>query len=120
MLALLLAMLLSLGILVLRPFLVSMTWALIIAYVSWPVHQRIQALTNHRRSISALLTTSLVTVVLVVPILLLALPLSRESVEFAHRMRSMVFGPTPHATSPGQLGSVVGSLAAGRSRRYRA
>lgn len=85
-LALLLAMLLSLGILVLRPFLVSMTWALIIAYVSWPVHQRMQSLTNHRRSISALLTTSLVTVVLVVPILLLALPLSRESVEFAHRM----------------------------------
>ena len=59
--AVLLAGLISLGIVVLHPFLIPITWAFIIAYVTWPAHERLIVLTRNRRSLAALLMTLLVT-----------------------------------------------------------
>ena len=77
--ALLLAGLIALGIVVLRPFLIPITWAFIIAYMTWPAYERLIAVTRNRRSLAALLMTLLVMLGLVVPVLLLTMPLTKET-----------------------------------------
>src|SRR5688500_12966900 len=53
---------------VVRPFLVPLIWGAVLAYVSWPAHQRSLRLLRGRTSLAALLTTVLVTLALVVPL----------------------------------------------------
>jgi predicted PurR-regulated permease PerM len=84
--AVLLAGLISLGIVALHPFLIPITWAFIIAYVTWPAHERLIVLTRNRRSLAALLMTLLVTLGLVVPMLLLTMPLTREAIAFGRQL----------------------------------
>jgi predicted PurR-regulated permease PerM len=79
-LAVLLGGLAALGIAVLRPFAIPVTWACIIAYLSWPLNERVRVATGNRRSLAALLMTVLLTLGLVVPTLLLVLPLAREAI----------------------------------------
>ena len=49
---------------VLRPFLVPLIWGGILAYVSWPLQQRITRALRGRSGLAALLTTLLVTLAL--------------------------------------------------------
>lgn len=84
--ALLLAGLITLGIVVLRPFLIPITWAFIIAYMTWPAYERLIAVTRNRRSLAALLMTLLVMLGLVVPVLLLTMPLTKETMAFGRQL----------------------------------
>ena len=54
---------------VLRPFIVPLIWGAILAYVAWPAHQRSLKLMRGRTGAAALLTTVLVTLALVVPLI---------------------------------------------------
>ncbi|MGN6317179.1 AI-2E family transporter [Trinickia sp.] len=83
---LLLAALLSLAFVVLRPFLIPVVWAFIIAYVTWPLFCRLASALGDRRTPAALLATLLVAVGFVVPMLLLTLPLARESIAFGRQL----------------------------------
>lgn len=83
---LLLAALLSLAFVVLRPFLIPVVWAFIIAYVTWPLFCRLTSALGNRRTPAALLTTLLVAVGFVAPMLLLTLPLARESIAFGRQL----------------------------------
>src|SRR5690242_7931375 len=53
---------------VLLPFLVPLTWGGILAYVSWPLHQRIARRCGNRQGFAALVTTLLITVAIIVPV----------------------------------------------------
>jgi predicted PurR-regulated permease PerM len=66
---------------VLRPFIVPLIWGGILAYVSWPLHQRFLKLARGRVGVAALATTMLVTIALVVPIVWLAAMLQLEAVD---------------------------------------
>ncbi len=65
---------------ILQPFLIPVIWAAILAYVSWPLHVRLLRLTRRRASVAALITTLLLTVAIILPVLWLILLLQIETV----------------------------------------
>jgi len=65
---------------VLQPFIVPLIWGAILAYVSWPANQRVLKAVRGRAGIAALLTTVLVTLALIVPLVWLSLMLRVEAV----------------------------------------
>jgi predicted PurR-regulated permease PerM len=64
---------------VLRPFIVPLIWGGVLAYVSWPLHQRFLRLGRGRPGIAALFTTLLVTIAIIVPLVWLVLLLQTEA-----------------------------------------
>jgi len=65
---------------VLRPFIVPLIWGAILAYVSWPLQQRIVRAMRGRNGLASLLTTLLVTLAIVVPLVWLILMVRVEAV----------------------------------------
>ena len=65
---------------VLRPFIVPLIWGGILAYVSWPLQQRIVRAMRGRNGLASLLTTLLVTLAIVVPLVWLILMVRVEAV----------------------------------------
>jgi len=62
--ATLLAGLVVLAFEVLKPFIVPVIWAVILAHVTWPLYRRLLALLQGRRAMTALLMTMAVTLAL--------------------------------------------------------
>jgi predicted PurR-regulated permease PerM len=65
---------------VLRPLVVPLIWGGILAYVSWPLQQRIVRALRGRNGLASLLTTLLVTLAIVVPLIWLILMVRVEAV----------------------------------------
>ncbi|HQW09525.1 MAG TPA: AI-2E family transporter [Steroidobacteraceae bacterium] len=65
--AALLAGLIVLAFEVLKPFIVPVIWAVILAHVTWPLHRRLLVLLKGRRAASALVMTVVVTLAIVLP-----------------------------------------------------
>ena len=57
---------------VLQPFLVPVIWAAILAYVTWPLHQRALKVCRDQRDVAAFLMTVLLSVCIVLPVVWLA------------------------------------------------
>lgn len=58
---------------VLQPFIVPLIWGAILAYVSWPMHLRVLKMCGNRSPVASLITTLIVTVIIVVPLVWLVL-----------------------------------------------
>lgn len=67
---------------VMRPFLTSIAWAVILVYATWPLFVRLKGLLQDRDTVSALLMTLLLTAVLIIPLLWMFLLLKEELGEF--------------------------------------
>jgi len=65
---------------VLQPFIVPLIWGGILAYVSWPLHQRMIRWCGGRVAPASLVTTLLVTLAIVVPLVWLVLMLRQEAI----------------------------------------
>lgn len=78
--------LLSLAYQVLGHFIIPMAWAVILAYVSWPLHRQIQTLCQEKQGLAALLTTLLLTSLLVVPLIWASYLLQIEIVELYRKL----------------------------------
>src|SRR5688572_5411511 len=65
---------------VLRPFVVPLIWGAILAYVAWPLHLRMLKLCRGRVTVASTLTTLLVTLVIVVPLVWMILLLRVEAI----------------------------------------
>ena len=65
---------------VLQPFVVPLIWGGILAYVSWPLQQRLVRALRGRNGLASLLTTLLVTLAIVVPLIWLILIVRVEAV----------------------------------------
>lgn len=70
---------------VLQPFLVPVVWAVILAYVTWPMHERVVLLCRGHRELAALIMTLGLSAAIILPIVWLiilvqaeALPIYRE------------------------------------------
>ncbi|GMV03542.1 MAG: UPF0118 membrane protein [Burkholderiales bacterium] len=77
-LGLLLGGLLLLTYVVMRPFVVPVVWAIILAYTTWPLLARIRRLLGGRRTLAAAVMTALLTAAFALPALWLALLLRAE------------------------------------------
>lgn len=88
---------------VLQPFVVPLIWGAILAYVAWPMHLRILKLCGGRSPAASLITTILVTVIIVVPLVWLILMLRVEGVAAYARIQEFL------ATNP-QLPQAIRDL----------
>lgn len=95
---------------VLQPFLVPLIWGAILAYVSWPLNQRVLRLVGGRVALSALLTTVLVTLALIVPLVWLVLLLRVETLAAYAEVQAFL---ATHPTLPQALRDLpwIGSTA---------
>ncbi len=75
---------------VLQPFLVPTIWAAILAYVTWPLHIRICRVIRRRQTLAALVTTLLVSIVIVAPIIWLAMTLQVEAVNAYREVQALL------------------------------
>src|SRR5437773_373577 len=76
--AVVLAGLVVLGFRVLEPFVVPLVWACILAFVSWPAHERLLRLCRGRSTVASLLTTTAVSLAVIAPLAWLAVVLRIE------------------------------------------
>ncbi|MFC4312957.1 AI-2E family transporter [Steroidobacter flavus] len=65
---------------VLQPFIVPLIWGAILAYVAWPLHLWVLKMCGGRNSAASLISTILVTLIIVVPLVWLILMLRVEGV----------------------------------------
>ena len=79
---------------VLQPFIVPLIWGAILAYVSWPMHLRILRMVGGRSSVASLISTLIVTVIIVVPLVWLVLLLRVEAIAaYAEVQRFLATNP---------------------------
>ena len=74
----LLAGLVLLSYVVLKPFLVPVIWALILTYVTWPLFVRLRALLRNQVTLASIIMTLLLAAAFVVPLVFLATLLRGE------------------------------------------
>ncbi|MGC3980951.1 MAG: AI-2E family transporter [Steroidobacteraceae bacterium] len=75
---------------VLQPFLVPVIWAAILAYVTWPLHIRVCRVIRRRQTLSALVTTLMVSLVIVVPLIWLAFTLQTEAMKAYREVQNLL------------------------------
>src|SRR2546430_7738403 len=63
---------------VLRPFLVPIAWAAILAFATWRIFERVRHALGGRAALAAALMTALVVLLIVIPAVLLSLALAAE------------------------------------------
>lgn len=64
---------------VLQPFIVPVIWAVILAYVTWPVHQRLVRYVAGRREVAALIMTLGLAAMIVLPVIWFVLMVQTEA-----------------------------------------
>ena len=64
---------------VLQPFIVPLIWGGILAYVSWPLNQRMLGAVRGRAGLAALFTSLIVTLIIIVPLIWLVLAVRSEA-----------------------------------------
>lgn len=92
--AVLLAGLLLLSYVVLRPFLVPVIWALILAYVTWPLYVRLRNLLRGQVTLAALIMTLVLATAFTVPVVWLA-SLLRSEVATAYEVLASFLARQP-------------------------
>jgi predicted PurR-regulated permease PerM len=75
---------------VLQPFIVPLIWGGILAYVSWPLQQRLERMLRNRAGLAALLTSFIVTLIIVVPLVWLILMVRVEAVDAYARVQAFL------------------------------
>jgi predicted PurR-regulated permease PerM len=90
----LLAVMIGLGLVVVRPFLTPLVWAAILAYVTGPYYLHVLRACGNRSSVAATIATLVLMVVLVVPVSFLLIKLQSELAE-AYRDMSTKFADQP-------------------------
>lgn len=118
---------------VIAPFIAPLAWAVILGHAAWPLHRRTIGLVGDRRTLASLLTTGLVTLALVVPLLWMVVLLQDDLRRVYDRGQELLagstdslfdqlaqvpwFGPslhdwlTSHAPPASSVGALLGSWA---------
>jgi predicted PurR-regulated permease PerM len=86
-------------VLVLRPFIISLILAAVLAYASWSVYDWVLARLNERTGLAATLMTVLLLLTLVTPFAVMAASLVDNAVELLRLLRSALNQPLPEPPS---------------------
>jgi predicted PurR-regulated permease PerM len=81
--------------LVLRPFLAALSWALILTITTWPAYHRLEARLGGRRTLAALLMTSLLALAFVLPFAVAAPKVAQNVAALASEGRVLLEGGPP-------------------------
>ncbi len=86
------ALIVATSFIVLRPFLVPIAWAAILAYASWPLHARIEQVFHGRTGVSAMAMTILMVLLVMVPAVLISAALVVELQSALDELRAWLPG----------------------------
>ncbi len=82
--------------LILSPFIVSVAWAAILVFVTWPLYKRLLKLTGDRHNLAATLMTALLSLILIGPMAWLLVMLQTEiKVIYGHLSEFLVLDTLP-------------------------
>src|SRR5258705_9587897 len=99
---------------VLRPFVTSLLWAVVLWLTTAPIHQRVLALVGERRTAAAALMTLGMALVLLLPIVIVVFSLSDSATALAAASRRWLEGGPPQPPEWLDRLPLVGSYAAVR------
>ncbi|MBM3881397.1 MAG: AI-2E family transporter [Verrucomicrobia bacterium] len=99
-----LALLLMGSFVVMKPFLSSAMWAVVLCFSLWPVHRRLTSWMGNRRTLAAALTTFTITVVLLIPFVVIGFSLADNARALGVATRKWIEAGPPAA--PGWLHKV--------------
>ncbi len=108
-------LLLTLGcLLVLRPFVSSLLWAVVLSFSAWPLYRRLLHLVRGRRTLAALLMTLALALILLAPFVVVAFTLADNVADLTTAARSWIEAGLPDA--PAWLAGLplIGEQAAAR------
>jgi predicted PurR-regulated permease PerM len=88
------ATLVGLAAVVVAPFLSPLAWALVLGQAAWPLHQRVLARLGGRRVLASLLSTGLVALALVLPLLWALALLQDDLLQVYRRGQDLLAGDT--------------------------
>jgi len=75
---------------VLRPFVSALLWAVVLCFASWPIYQRLLRWCGHRRSLAAFLMTLAMVLVVLVPFVLVGATLAENVKELTSATRRWI------------------------------
>ena len=98
--------------LVLRPFISAILWAVIFCFSSWPIHRRVLAAVRGRRTLAALVMTLGTTIILFLPLLLVGIGMADNMHDLTSRVRAaLIEGPRAPPPWAAKVPLVGGRLA---------
>ena len=80
---------------VMRPFLSALLWAIILCFASWPIYHRLLGLFRDRRTLAALVMTLAMVLIVLLPFLIVGLTLADNVKELTAATRHWVAGGPP-------------------------
>lgn len=84
-------------IIVLRPFLTALAWALILVFVTWPLYLRVQRLVGGHATAAAAVMTTILTVALLVPMLAVGSGVTENAIRSADEIHRALAAGLPDA-----------------------
>lgn len=99
--------------LVMRPFLSALLWAVVLCFTSWPVYQRLLDFVGGRRTLAALLMTLTAALVLLLPFVIVGVSLGDNVKDLAHATRNWLEAGPPQPPEWLARVPVVGQQATG-------
>jgi predicted PurR-regulated permease PerM len=91
----LLVVLLAGCLLVMRPFISALLWAVVLCFSSWPVYGRLLGLFRNRRTLAALVMTLGMVLIVLLPFLIVGLTLAENIKELTQATRHWIGGGPP-------------------------
>lgn len=82
-------------IIVLRPFLTALAWALILVFVTWPLYLRVQRLVGGRATVAAAVMTAVLAVALLVPMFAVGSGLTESAIRSVNEVQAVIASGLP-------------------------
>ena len=80
---------------VLRPFVSALLWAVVLSFTSWPIYRRLLSLLGNRRTLAALAMTLGMVLILLLPFLIVGMTLADNVKELTAATRHWIAGGPP-------------------------
>lgn len=84
-------------VIVLRPFLTALAWALILVFVTWPLYLRVQKLVGGRPTVAAAVMTLVLSVALLIPMFAVGSGVTESAIRSVNQIQSAIAGGLPEA-----------------------
>lgn len=83
------------SLMVMLPFLMALAWAFVLAFSLWPVNRWLVTRLRGRRTLAAMIMTSAIALVLVIPVVLLVAHFAEDAQEIGHATRNWLAAGPP-------------------------
>lgn len=93
---------------ILKPFIVPVVWAAILAYITWPIYQAILRKLGQRKNLSALIMTAILSILIGVPVVMAIFMLQHEGRELYFKLQEQLFSGSMVLPDPVKSIPIIG------------